>query len=506
MSVIKELRTLSRVRFFQLLSLAAFLTWAGGRAIDLKYCVLDLDLYWHLAVGNWIVQHHSVPWVGILSYTAAGRPWIAYSWGYELLLSLVYRWFGLFGIGAFGVLMTLGVAGCTYWMLQRLSKRFWVACPLAAAASSAYLFSLMPRPVFFSMMLFMVTLTLILEAQRTGRVQALYWLPPMFILWANLHIQFIYGLFLLGLLLGVTLLRKLADVVGVQADFLSRPALPLKELSAVFAACLLATCIGPYSFHLYEVILHYSQAKLSYEIVNELQPLNFRFIEHYIQLLLAAAAFFVVGWQKKIDPFKLALITIASVVAFRTMRDSWFICISAAACIADCSFEDRPTEEVQHKLPHTLLEMPGLAVGVLVALLLIASNSDFTTRGLDELISSQFPVAAANFLRKNPAPGPLYNNFDWGGFLTWYMPWYPVAIDGRNDLYGDALDRRFVGTEDAVLPYQNEPYLTKARVVLLRRNLPLVQLLQDDPRYNMIYEDRMAAVFVRRETGFNGQP
>jgi hypothetical protein len=498
MNVLQELRTLSRVRFFQLLGLAAFLTWAGGRAIDLKYCVLDLDLYWHLAVGNWIVQHHSVPRVGILSYTAATRPWVAYSWGYEVLLSVVYKWFGLLGIGAFGVLMTLGVAGCTYWMCLRLSKRFWVACPLAAAASWSFLFSLMPRPVFFSMMLFMVTLTLILEAQRSGRVQTLYWLPPLFILWANLHIQFIYGLFLLGLLLGITLLQKLADVVGVQPDFLSRPLLPLKELSAVFAACLLASCLGPYSFHLYGVVLQYSQAKLSYEIVNELQPLNFRFIEHYIQLLLAAAGFFVVGWQKKIDPFKLALLTIASLVAFRTMRDSWFICISAAACIADCSFQDQSTEEAHRKQSDTLVEMPILATGVLVLLLLIASNSDFNSRGLDELISSQFPVAAANFLRKNPVQGPLYNNFDWGGFLTWYMPWYPVAIDGRNDLYGDALDRRFVGTEDAVLPYESEPYLTKARVVLLRRNLPLVSLLSSDPGFELIYEDRLAAVFVRR--------
>ena len=206
----------------------------------------------------------------------------------------------------------------------------------------------------------------------------------------------------------------------------------------------------------------------------------------------------MVGWQKKIDPFKLALLTIASLVAFRTMRDSWFICISAAACIADCSFQDQSTEEAHRKQSDTLVEMPILATGVLVLLLLIASNSDFNSRGLDELISSQFPVAAANFLRKNPVQGPLYNNFDWGGFLTWYMPWYPVAIDGRNDLYGDALDRRFVGTEDAVLPYESEPYLTKARVVLLRRNLPLVSLLSSDPGFELIYEDRLAAVFVRR--------
>ena len=63
----------------------------------------------------------------------------------------------------------------------------------------------MPRPVFFSMMLFCVTLTLILEAHRTGRVQLLYWLPLILVVSANLRIQFAYGLFLIGLLLTVNL-------------------------------------------------------------------------------------------------------------------------------------------------------------------------------------------------------------------------------------------------------------------------------------------------------------
>ena len=375
MSVVQEIRGLFRMRFLQLLTLAGLLAGLGGYCFTLKYCVLDLDLWWHLGVGNWILQHHAVPRTGILSHTAASRPWVAYSWGYEVLLSLAYRWFGLLGVGVFGVLLTLAVAVCVYWMLHRLSGRFWVAISLAVVACSAFLFSLMPRPVFFSMVLFMVTLTLILEAQRSGRVRTLYWLPLMFALWANIHIQFIYGLFLLGLLLGVNLLQRLAGRLGVAPTFLLPPTLPLKELAAIFAACLLATCIGPYSFHLYQVIFEYSKAKLPYAMIRELQPLNFRFGAHYAQLLLAAAGFFAVGYQKKIDPFKLALLTIASVVAFRTMRDSWFICIPAAACIADFPAGSRPTETGRRLLSRCA----GVAAVVLVLLLLFARNTDFNT-------------------------------------------------------------------------------------------------------------------------------
>ncbi len=493
MSVVQEMRGLFRMRFLQLLTLAGLLAGLGGYCFNLKYCVLDLDLWWHLGVGDWILKHHSVPRTGILSHTAASRPWVAYSWGYEVLLSLAYRWFGILGVGIFGVLLTLAVAGCVYWMLHRLSGRFWVAISLAVVACSAFLFSLMPRPVFFSMVLFMVTLTLILEAQRSGRVRTLYWLPLMFALWANIHIQFIYGLFLLGLFVGVNLLQRLAGRMGVAPTFLLPPSLPLKELAAIFAVCLLATCIGPYSFHLYQVIFAYSKAKLPYAMIRELQPLNFRFAAHYMQLLLAAAGFFAVGYQKKLDPFKLALMIIASVVAFRTMRDSWFICISAAACIADF-----PADDASRDPAETPAEWAGLAAVVFVVSLLFARNTDFNTRGLDAAVSSQFPVRAVNFLRQNPPPGPLYNDLDWGGFLIWYMPDYPVAIDGRNDLYGDRLDNRFFRSENGDKSYASDPYLNEAGVVLLRRELPLVNLLMTDPRFTLVYQDRLAAVFIRR--------
>jgi hypothetical protein len=52
-----------------------------------------------------------------------------------------------------------------------------------------------------------------------------------------------------------------------------------------------------------------------------------------------------------------------------------------------------------------------------------------------------------NFLRDHPQPGPLYNTYDWGDFISWYLPEKPVAIDGRTDLYGDEIDNRFFMTD-----------------------------------------------------------
>jgi hypothetical protein len=261
----------------------------------------------------------------------------------------------------------------------------------------------------------------------------------------------------------------------------------------VCAACVSASCVGPYSYHLYQVIYEYSKAQVPYYMIRELQPLNFRFACHYVQLLLMAAAFFVVGRQRKANPFKLALLTIASVVAFRTMRDSWFICIPAAACIADSRQDQSERDPEERWLDH-------LGVFAVVALLavLFARETDFNTRGLDATISSGFPVSAVNFLRKNPTPRPLYNSLDWGGFLIWYMPNEPVAIDGRNDLYGDQLDLQFFKAEEGDVSYATDPYLNDAGTVLLQKSLPLASVLKSDPRFQVVYEDARAIVFVRQ--------
>ena len=492
-SILANLHPLARSRPLQLGALTVLLAAVGGIAFQLKYCVLDYDIWWHLKVGDWIVAHLAVPHTGILSRTAASRPWVAYSWGYEVLLSRAYAWFGLVGVGVFGTLLTIAVAYAVYWMARRLSGQFWLALVLSAIASAGFLFNGMPRPFFFSIILFCMTLTLLLEASRSGRVEGLYWLPLLFAIWANLHIQFVYGLLVVGIFVGVNLAQRCATRLGIAPGFLAAPTLPAGKLIVLLAACTIATLIGPNFYHPYEAVYAYGKSKFAYSIIIELQALSFRGASHYIELMLTAAAFFAVGWQKKLDAFKLALLAVASVIAYRTMRDAWFICIPAVACIASL-----PLAESQPDRSDTWWEKTIVAAAVASVLLAFSTGADFTPRGLDRAISAQYPVNAVNFLRRNPLPGPLYNNLNWGGFLMWYMPEYPVAIDGRNDLYGDQLDQIFFNSEIAGKSYATDPYLNEAGVVLLDSQLPLAKILTVDSRFNLVYRDAIATVFARR--------
>lgn len=492
MSLKQELSGLLNFRPLRLVALTILIVGVGAACFVTKLSVLDLDVWWHLAAGDWIVHHHAVPHTGILSRTAADRPWMAYSWGYEVLLSRSYAGLGFLGIGLFGTALTIAVAAALFWMIRRLSGRFWLAWALSIVVYFAFLFNIMPRPVFFSMLLFTLTLALLLEANRTGRVQLLYWLPLIFLAWANFHVQFIYGLFAVALLAAVNLLQRLAASFRVRCVFLTPPTLPVARIFIVLAACIAATCMGPYTFHVYNVVFAYANSKIIYSMITEMQALSFAGPSHFVELLLAAAAFFVVGWQKRLDFFKLAMLIAASILGFRMTRDAWFLCITAAAVIAE-SLRSADEQEQPLRLP----ELAGVGLAVALLLLLVAHNTDFDSRGLDRAISGQFPVDAGNFLRKHPVGGPLYNSFDWGGFLIFYMPQYPVAIDGRTDLYGDALDAQFYATEGADSSYTADPFLNEAGVVILKNKVPLARLLPTDRRFRVIYRDDLATVLAR---------
>jgi hypothetical protein len=491
MSALKEFRGLLRLRPLQLFALSAFLVALAAIAFDSKTAVRDPDIWWHLKAGDWVVQQHAVPYVGIFSRTAGSRPWIAYSWGYEVLLSCAYAWFGLAGFAMVGVLLTVAVPFVLFWMLNRLSGNFWVAWILALIGSFAYVFSLMPRPVFVTMMLFTILIALLLQAQRTANIRLLWWLPLLFVLWANIHIQFIYGLFAVGTFVGINILQRLASSIGIKVDFIRPPTLPLSGLIGMSLACFAATFFGPYTYHLYHVVAAYSNSHVPYTMIQELAAFSFKSPTHYVLLLLTAAAFYAVGSEKKLDLLKLALLVVASLVAFRTARDAWFVSICAAAFIADlCAGEEAPKPVL--KLP----ELAGVCAFAALLIFLIARDTGFTTRNLDRAISRAYPVDAVNFVRRNSFPGPLYNHLDWGGFLTWYLPQYPVAIDGRNDLYGDEMDLRTWNSSQGD-SYSSDPYLNEAGLVILPKKLPLAILLGVDSRFQKVYEDQLSVVFIR---------
>src|ERR1022692_757289 len=72
------------------------------------HTVGDSDMGWHLATGRWVVDHRQVPRADVLSFPAAGTPWI-YPPSAGVLFYLTYNAFGYAGLSWFCALACLAV-------------------------------------------------------------------------------------------------------------------------------------------------------------------------------------------------------------------------------------------------------------------------------------------------------------------------------------------------------------------------------------------------------------
>jgi len=115
---------------------------------------------------------------------------------------------------------------------------------------------------------------------------------------------------------------------------------------------------------------------------------------------------------------------------------------------------------------------------------------------LNEQVANNLPVHAVEAIQAHGYAGPLYNDFNWGGFLSWYLAEYPVAIDGRNDLYGDKFVADYLHFNGGDRT-DGDPQLDESGIVLLSKDASLAKLLKFDSRFKLVYEDQLSDVFLR---------
>jgi len=247
----------------------------------------------------------------------------------------------------------------------------------------------------------------------------------------------------------------------------------------------------------YGTILKYIAYVQQYNEISEMIALDFRSINDYFVVILLIAACIAIG-HKGLDLFTGSLIFSAAMVTFRSRRDEWFV--SLVACVLVAASVDRG-EQVR-----STLQFPRLAQYAGVLLLAIAFTYGYAWRTvrltLGNLVSgvdAMYPIRATEYVRQHHLQGPLYNTFDWGGFIIFNLNEYPVSIDGRYDLYGPRLFKRAADTVNAV-DWKSDPDLAKAGFVLLPKGRPLDAALTADPNYKLVYTDHIAQIFVKNSS------
>src|SRR5262249_27449602 len=187
----------------------------------------------------------------------------------------------------------------------------------------------------------------------------------------------------------------------------------LRAMILAGAASLAATLANPYGYRIYEPFAQYlAQSGTIYGLLQELRPPDFRTLADWSALAIVAAVAASALRRRPRPPALLFRFPASVAIAFRSGRDVWSL---AAPGLPILAWMHRRSGEPEPGRARALLVALGTAAaGALAAVSLGLSSSSLETE-----LSRRYPVLAAEHVEANRYEGPLFNPYDWGGWLMW---------------------------------------------------------------------------------------
>lgn len=147
------------------------------------------DFGWHLRAGlDLLQQGWTLPQLDPYSHTMPDWPWVEHAWLTDVLVAAVYQ-----STGGLGVMLLFGIVAAGAWLIASSLAPVpvhvgWMAAALSLWVALPYLGA---RTQLISLLGLAILLYILSRQDRR------WWLaiPPMFLLWANLHGGFTIGLF-----------------------------------------------------------------------------------------------------------------------------------------------------------------------------------------------------------------------------------------------------------------------------------------------------------------------
>ena len=161
--------------------------------------IVDPDFPFHLKTGEYIYQHKEIPVDDPFSFYGEGvftdREKFTLS-QYWIAQIIFYKLYSLLGPTGIILLRAIIFSAFIFLLWVVLRKRgFYSSLIIAFLMTIMLQSSKVDRPQFFSF-LFMVILILLLERFRKSPHSkiSLFFIPPLMLLWANMHAGFVFGI------------------------------------------------------------------------------------------------------------------------------------------------------------------------------------------------------------------------------------------------------------------------------------------------------------------------
>jgi hypothetical protein len=461
---------------------------------------VDSDMWWHLRAGAWMVDHHRILSTDPFSWTRFNQPWVDHSWLSEVGLYELWRAFA-----APGVSVAVAILATTTYLfvyLQSPGTVYARALVVEFAALSTGLPWWPARPEILSLAL-VACFAYILAQFRWHGVNRLWLLPPLMAVWVNLHAGFILGLVLLGITVAGQLVSRATGQRG--AGVVDRRGIGLLAMTGL--ACVAVVSLNPHGPSMLTYPFHVMSIGVLRNVIAEWRSPDFHQLWGQMYIVLLLGTFAAMAWSpKRVDLTDLLLTAAFAYAGLLAARNLVLFTVVAppvlTRCLAAAAEDGRarssaPTGDSRAApRPQVVLNWLLLSLVVAVAVVNVAVTVRATVA--ETVLRRAMPVAAADYIRAAHPPGRMFNSYVWGGYLMWRLyPNYPVYVDGRTDLYGDAFVTEYLrlagGSDDWRTAFRERDI----RLVVIETGSSLAAALQRTAEWTLAYHDELASVFVR---------
>lgn len=474
--------------------LAIFLYRAPSR---LASGATDLDYYWHLQYGDWILDRLQLPTTDTWSWTANGEPYRLTQWLGEVTMALAYR----AGGGEFGtqvmsaILVTLTLAFSYHAARTYLPNR--LAALSATLACETILLSLPCRPHQFTHLGLAILTALLAQYQQRNDRRLLLWLPVLMALWVNLHGGYAVGLAYLWLVVLTTAAERYMES---SCDAIAQHAKPLAF--AAMAATLASLC-NPYGVGAWEYAIDVAQLKSSSSgVVDEWAPTSIKLDAGLMWFIAvtATAASMATSTQRP-GLRTLLLFAALSGAGWAALRVSLMMSILMVPLIA----------AAMRFTPLYALAFDGLAARhdrslrlwvatpLLMAFALGSLGYARLDKTPDNVIAASLPIHEVAFMKQTGIAGRILNSPEIGGYLIRNLG-QPVSLDTRLDLHGDQRLFDFILARRGDASWRDYLISLDPDVLLIENLSALRQLVVEARMYRLVFEGSRYSILVRPES------
>lgn len=468
--------------------------------------IIEYDIWWHLVIGNDIIEKHTIPTQDLYTAAAYGRDYHDSHWIFQIGIAFADKILGMFGVELFMICIWIAVFFAIWNTVRKwLSPGYAAILIFLAAMASVERF--LPRPEIITYLM-IVLFNYYLQNDKISKRKEIIVLGVLQVIWSNSHGLFVIGPFMVGCYVLSDLLKM---VNNKKNNF--------KYTVLLFSVIIAASLLTPWNVDGWKyAFLIFSETGSNsasvFKLIGELSPTfgvatrsGYAFWFFCVLILLTSISIIISFKSRKINIAGLLILIGMFAAACTGRRNIALFALVAVPFIAECNakllpFSFRRSDYVVYLVTLMLLLWTWVPL----------SGKYYEKTGLPcragfGSTPSFFPFQLKTFLKKINFRHQIYNSNIIGGFYLYQN--YPDLIpltDGRWEIYDQNILKKTQEAPASLYLLQELKRKYNIKGILLQHVSPeankLVPLLRKNTEWRLVYFDYSSSFWLSNDDSF----